>query len=244
MIHSFFSLGQFSNVRGPEKKSLLDIVLDVQKDENLSKIARDYHQKGLNFQERIRALQTHCNLFQQHLNNWEPIQIEQKTENELDQAYQEGCQQLAGVSMQAFYLTRPACSDFFLLHGVTSSYAVIEISKHLDSRKERMRTLYFQALALLFAFVVEGSPDVVKQLQDPLHPKSPFSSWEEIFSEVLREGSVKSDVHMIKALYVCKTFANAYPVYEELGKNTAGVLASLSLLDTKDYRFYVGFPSA
>jgi hypothetical protein len=104
------------------------------------------------------------------------------------------------VMMEVFSASTPSFSphpsiDFFLLHGVTSSWALSQLTPLL-SEGHRTHAHYSLTNALYATYVNQGCP--------PLHPIdpshfSPLPSWEEIIQEAL---SLDLDEHKYKLVQI------------------------------------------
>lgn len=81
-----------------------------------------------------------------------------------------------------------ACKDFFLLHGVTSLYALTVILRHTRGHDQHCRLIKNFAVSFLLTYLRVGAP-TPRDIQKP--PELP--SWGVIWSRILAAGSDKND---------------------------------------------------
>uniref|UniRef100_A0A7S3PQK6 Uncharacterized protein n=1 Tax=Aplanochytrium stocchinoi TaxID=215587 RepID=A0A7S3PQK6_9STRA len=96
-------------------------------------------------------------------------------------------------------------SDFFLLHGVTSSWALAQVSHllQLSQRSELHRSL---ENALFAAYVVQGCPPIENPLLS-LQSKKLSWSWDDIVSNTLQ--NVQNDEHVFKLVEIARERASS-----------------------------------
>jgi len=195
LVHSYLPLTDFSKFNPEESTEQLDlktIIGQVQQDKELWNKVRTPEVIS-SFQSRLKLFQNSTTVLS-YVSKWNALHQNPSTEEEKEKLFAEACEELATVSVFAFYNTKPASSEFFLLHGVTGCFSAIKIAKTLKSHEERMKLLFYFTYALVSVFVTEGSPDVIACSKDPNHPVSPKQDWESIVNEIIDVNSEKNDV--------------------------------------------------
>ena len=103
------------------------------------------------------------------------------------------------------YANSSASDDFFLLHGVTSAWALRRVLHYFDSLDVSLQILVAYLKALLSTYVTQGMPAmVVKEVSTDLLP-----SWEDIVKKTV-ECSDDVDEHIYKLVYTCHEAEKVY----------------------------------
>ena len=103
------------------------------------------------------------------------------------------------------YANSSASDDFFLLHGVTSAWALRRVLHYFDSLDVSLQILVAYLKALLSAYVAQEMPAlVVKKISIDLLP-----SWEDIVKKTVK-CSDDVDEHVYKLVYTCHEAEKVY----------------------------------
>mmetsp|Transcript_9230 Transcript_9230/g.37967 ORF Transcript_9230/g.37967 Transcript_9230/m.37967 type:complete len:404 (-) Transcript_9230:32-1243(-) len=131
------------------------------------------------------------------------------------------------------------CLDFFLLHGVTAFFALLQLVKHLEKDEHRLLAIKQFTVTLLLTYIGVGAP-VPRPLTE-LPTEEPMV-WKDIWALVTSEDSDKNDEHMIKLAFVCKELEDLFEADADkrLASVTAQVGTQLPFHKTADYTFNTG----
>mmetsp|Transcript_40384 Transcript_40384/g.86164 ORF Transcript_40384/g.86164 Transcript_40384/m.86164 type:complete len:432 (+) Transcript_40384:39-1334(+) len=260
LIYSNRSLGKLEpyNVQPDDEvsniksfNSLLDVVTKVREDSRLNNLYGILPERFSKFQNRMIHIKTSGanEILMEYLSSWKPIDsqtLEDFNSGTLSMEKQRELidnmsKQIAVLAVTALY----GCysDEFFLLHGVTACFSVIQVGKYLNLGQALELYRYF-LLALLAAYVAEGTPDLSPNPK--LSEKAKNMNWNEIIDEVINPNTTKNEEHAIKLVMVCKWFEdNGYTsILNELGLSTdlfKLCAAQLVSKDTISYRFDTGF---
>lgn len=202
LTHSFLCLTtsqidfQSKEPTSSESLDLSQVVAQIYEDKELWNNIRTTDAEG--FQSKLKTLKNSKIDF--YISKWKALHTPTKSLEERQFLFDKMCQELAEVSVFAFYYTDPPSSDFFLLHGVTGCYATICAAKLLDL-DDGMKLLYYFCYTLLATYIVEGSPDVLSCSKNPEHPFSPVQNWKSITDEVVALNTDKNDVVCLAKLW-------------------------------------------
>eukprot|EP01125_Pyxidicula_operculata_P017750 TRINITY_DN6255_c0_g1_i2.p1 TRINITY_DN6255_c0_g1~~TRINITY_DN6255_c0_g1_i2.p1 ORF type:complete len:314 (+),score=46.51 TRINITY_DN6255_c0_g1_i2:259-1200(+) len=102
--------------------------------------------------------------------------------------------------------------DFFILHGITSAFAIHRVFPFVQSPKDQNLLLRYFWLALLSTYLARDRPFVDMTLLNDLPSPScsPFYSsveWKNVIESIFEDP--KTDEHKVKITYVCKYFSDA-----------------------------------
>lgn len=128
--------------------------------------------------------------------------------------------QLFGAVLQGVvlvYASTEEPDDFFVLHGLTSSWALKEVLPHLPDFQTRLQAVRLFCRDLIVAYVIRNMPDLV-----PWQVPDDLPSWEQIKQRAM----VDEEEHLIKVVMTC------YLMEQEFGE---------LLFDAKVYRAVAAF---
>lgn len=124
-----------------------------------------------------------------------------------------------------FALSRPK-DDFFLLHGVTSAFALYMVLQHLLPTVHKLNVIRYFCAGLLATFVVRDMPAVVDVAEWPESGRVP--EWDTLIKSAI----ANDDEHTIKLVFSCceadKLFGSdvrGVPLYRTVSAWRLGLLA-------------------
>eukprot|EP00117_Sycon_ciliatum_P032300 scpid67318/ scgid25076/ len=139
------------------------------------------------------------------------------TEERLDSLFRAVMQVAVGT-----YASTEVPDDFFLLHGVTSAYALHQVLPHLPSLADRVNAVAVFCRDLLTAFVLRDMPVLVGWTPD----ESDLPSWDEI----KERATADEDEHLIKLVFTCSAMEqllgkswNGYQLYRAVAAYKSGL---------------------
>ena len=91
-------------------------------------------------------------------------------------------------------------NDFFILHGITSSWALKEVLPSVRCEKEQVRILRVYLCAILAAYMAQWSPTLILKYLNP-QERSVSLAWKTIIDDAT---STDKDEHIYKLIQVCK----------------------------------------
>ena len=103
------------------------------------------------------------------------------------------------------YLCAENRNDFFLLHGITSGWALNAVIKLIKDNNVKLDLVRTFILGILGLYIVQGRPKLDLDLR--FEPKVDGLSWEGLVQEALKLPD-NSDEHIFKLLHVCKERAS------------------------------------
>ena len=125
-----------------------------------------------------------------------PLDLTTMTEEKLQQ-----CLLWLIQSAIKLYQSSHRRNDFFLLHGVTSSFALSQLLPALKDLDTAISTVRLHIALLLTVYLVVGSPAIRKQ--QLTEPDVSGLSLDDMAARVLGMGT-KADAHVIKLVQVCR----------------------------------------
>ncbi|KAJ3151851.1 hypothetical protein HDU86_005983 [Geranomyces michiganensis] len=121
--------------------------------------------------------------------------------------------------------------DFFILHGLTSTYAVHQILKHqafrplFDQHPElQNRLLYEELMSILIVYVTQGRPALIRAPGDPLAGMA-----EESWEELARWGIRTNDEHATKAIHSLREWRKQFAKSQQAGEQDIFLRAALEV---------------
>ncbi len=124
----------------------------------------------------------------------------------------------------AVYQGSCAENDFFLLHGVTSAWSLLQIAGYLN-KKDAMEAIFYHLNAVMCVYLIQGSPALdLKRLEDNDQTKG--LTWDELTKMVLSKQPELVDEHVYKLAQVCREYSEKTPGAEAMCKRA--VLTALN----------------
>eukprot|EP00742_Colponemidia_sp_Colp-10_P003411 GILJ01003632.1.p1 GENE.GILJ01003632.1~~GILJ01003632.1.p1 ORF type:complete len:405 (+),score=68.37 GILJ01003632.1:38-1252(+) len=87
--------------------------------------------------------------------------------------------------------------DFFLLHGVTSSFAMTRILPYLPSPRDKLNAIFYLVKSVAAVYLVEDAP-----ILEPITHEHPLPDW----LDIIQTAVDSKDEHTIKVVYACHDF--------------------------------------
>eukprot|EP01129_Flabellula_baltica_P008295 TRINITY_DN3281_c0_g1_i1.p1 TRINITY_DN3281_c0_g1~~TRINITY_DN3281_c0_g1_i1.p1 ORF type:complete len:243 (-),score=41.05 TRINITY_DN3281_c0_g1_i1:33-761(-) len=119
--------------------------------------------------------------------------------------------QLTNLAITAYY--QQGSTEFFLLHGVTSIFAIHSILEFLEEEDQR-KVLKCYWLMLIAVYIARGRPSLDRAES---FSSEKYSDWDDVIAQAL----TLNDEHHVKLVQACKTFSVMYPEHAELWFNSA-----------------------
>ena len=103
------------------------------------------------------------------------------------------------------YLASNKTNDFFLLHGVTSTWCLKQIllKAFMDEKDKMLEILRLHVGVLIAAYITQQAPKVCRDKLEGGMEEIKHVSWAEIKSKLLDEMPKDSDDHVYKLVQVC-----------------------------------------
>lgn len=157
-------------------KSLEEILVSINKDGKFKNAFEPSWRNLPVFQQRYSKLvKDYSNILLEYVSQWNISTI--------DNAISE----IILCATKAFILS--GADDFFLLHGVTSSFATRNIVSYFGPNEENEKIMFlrYYALTLLVAYICEGCVDLEQNITEKTIP------WEDISSQIISDESCNND---------------------------------------------------
>ena len=113
--------------------------------------------------------------------DWKYMHNFPETESERKSYLDAAVSELVDASLRIYLFTNPLAQDFFLLHGVTATYAILQVLKQLSDFEAQLRLLQFAFMGILMNYVINCCPDV-REREFEVPPN--LDSWEKITEKV------------------------------------------------------------
>jgi len=155
---------------------------------------------------------------------WRVMQL---TEDGGEAKFQHAIEALVRTVVTAFLLTN---SDFFVLHGVTSLFALLRVLPLVDDLGTRIRMLQLYWDVFVHVYIAQGKPPVSMDL---LSVRCDLS-WQELKQRAL---DLTNDEHTLKIVFVCHEFEKEFgreegdPLWKTAAALTRHFLESRPLWD-------------
>ena len=170
-----------------EDKLLYNTMIEEIKKEPWSSMDAGYFQRGLAY-----LIQVHGDHFVTLLSDMR-LDIPRTETGDIDTV--EMGMQVVGIATVAYIMTEPA-NDFFMLHGVTSAWSILQILPLLDA-EHGVEIIEIFLIKLLATYMCVGCPKLSRALNP--HGEEDSKQWDSIIAKTLAE---TRDEHIYKLVQV------------------------------------------
>ena len=187
LTYRYLELPEISEVELKEKPSqLLDglaIAQNIRNNSKLCKVFREEPNTSLGYNDSaIYMAKHHAEDLKHYTNSWKYLHNIPESPEELKIHLEAAAHELVDLVLRMFLFTTPMAEDFFLLHGVTASFAILQILGVLTDPEVQMRLLQFAFTGIMTNYVINCCPDIrERQFEVPDH----LDSWEKIIEQVI-----------------------------------------------------------
>ena len=98
------------------------------------------------------------------------------------------------------YTAAESRNDFFLLHGVTGAWSLLQVVQSMDDHDQIVHSVYAFLVTLLAVYIRQKSPALNVQIN--CKQEIGNAAWERIVDETLQMQGEKADEHVYKLVHV------------------------------------------
>jgi len=113
--------------------------------------------------------------------------------------------QLVRLAVQLHYAA--GSNDFFILHGVTGTFAAMIILDQLTSIADKAKLVRNLWLTLIATYIAQGRPPLEREIDDTIGEEYGIKDWNDLKEYLIKEGD---EEHKPKVVLTCFEFEKRY----------------------------------